>query len=79
MTKSARHREAAIRLLEYLVGVPAQEWYGKTNHEFPVREGAARGSILQSWGEFKADSLNLAVLGEKNQDAVRAMDRAGWK
>ena len=79
VTKSARHREAAIRLLEYLVGVPAQEWYGKTNHEFPVRQGVPGGDILQSWGEFKADSLNLAVLGEKNQDAVRAMDRAGWK
>ena len=79
VTKSARHREAAIRLLEYLVGVLAQEWYGKTNHEFPVLQGVPGGDILQSWGEFKADSLNLAVLGEKNQDAVRAMDRAGWK
>ena len=79
VTRSARHREAAVRLLEYLVSIPAQEWYGKTNHEFPVREGAAGGSILQSWGPFKADSLNLAVLGEKNRDAVRAMDRAGWK
>lgn len=79
VTNSARNREAAIRLLEYLVSVTAQEWYGKANHEFPVRDGVAGGDILQSWGPFKADSLNLAVLGEKNQDAVRAMDRAGWK
>lgn len=79
VTKSARHREAAIRLLDYLVGVPAQEWYGKTNHEFPIREGVAGGDILQSWGPFKSDSLNLAVLGEGNGDAVRTMDRAGWK
>ena len=79
VTKSARNKTATVRLLEFLVGVPAQEWYGKTNHEFPVREGVAAGDILQSWGAFKADSLNLAVLGENNQDAVRAMDRAGWK
>ena len=79
VTRSARHEEDAVRLLEYLVSVPAQEWYGKTNHEFPVREGVTGGSILQSWGSFTADSLNLAVLGEKNQEAVRAMDRAGWK
>ena len=79
VTRSARHREAAIRLLEYLVGVQAQAWYGKANHEFPVREGVAGGRLLQSWGPFQADNLNLAVLGEKNQDAVRAMDRAGWK
>ena len=79
VTRSARNRTTAVRLLEYLISIPAQEWYGKTNHEFPVREGVAGDSILQSWGAFKADSLNLAVLGENNQAAVRAMDRAGWK
>ena len=79
VTKSARHRENAVRLLEYLVSVPAQEWYGKANNEFPVRAGVAGGEILQSWGPFRADSLSLVVLGENNQAAVRAMDRAGWK
>ena len=79
VTRSAQHRDAAVRLLEFLVGIPAQEWYGKTNHEFPVRAGVAAGDVLQSWGAFRADSLNLAVLGENNQAAVRAMDRAGWK
>ncbi len=79
ITKSARNKEAAVRLLEYLAGVPAQEWYGETNHEFPVREGVAVNRILRSWGLFKADGLSLAVLGENNQAAVRAMDRAGWK
>ncbi len=79
VTRSAGHKGAAVRLLEYLVSIPAQEWYGKTNHEFPVREGVTGDSILQSWGAFKADNLNLAVLGENNQAAVRAMDRGGWK
>lgn len=79
VTRSAGRKAAAVGLLEFLVSVPAQEWYGKANHESPVREGVEGGSILQSWGEFKADGLNLAVLGEKNRDAVRAMDRAGWK
>ena len=79
VTQSARHKENAIRLLEYLVSIPAQEWYGKTNNEFPVRASVAGGEILQSWGPFRADSLSLAVLGENNQAAVRVMDRAGWK
>ena len=79
ITRSTRQKAAAVRLLEYLVSIPAQEWYGKTNHEFPVREGVTGAGILQSWGAFKADSLKLALLGEHNQAAVRAMDRAGWK
>ena len=79
VTRSARNKTAAVQLLEYLVSIQAQEWYGKTNREFPVQDGVAGDSILQSWGEFKADNLNLAILGENNQAAVRAMDRAGWK
>ena len=79
ITRSAKNRAAAVRLLEFLVSIPAQEWYGKTNNEFPVRAGLTGADILQSWGAFKADSLNLTVLGEQNQAAVRAMDRAGWK
>lgn len=79
VTRSARRRAAAIRLLEYLASAPAQRWYGEKNHEFPIRAGVAAGDILKSWGPFKADALSLAVLGENNQAAVRAMDRAGWQ
>jgi iron(III) transport system substrate-binding protein len=35
--------------------------------------------VLQKWGDFKADDLNLAKLGELNDEAVRLMDRAGWR
>jgi iron(III) transport system substrate-binding protein len=34
---------------------------------------------LAAWGDFKADDLNLAILGEHNPEAVRLMDRAGWR
>ncbi len=79
MTVAARNSENALKLMEYLVGEEAQKWYAEVNHEYPVREGVAWSEILESWGEFKADTLNLSRLGELNGDAVRLMDRAGWK
>ena len=79
MTVAARNSENALKLMEYLVGEEAQRWYAEVNHEYPVREGVAWSEILESWGEFKADTLNLSRLGELNGDAVRLMDRAGWK
>jgi iron(III) transport system substrate-binding protein len=79
LTQSAKHREAAVKLLEYLAGDTAQQWYADTNGEYPVRPGIPVSATLAAWGDFKADDLNLAQLGELNGEAVRLMDRAGWK
>jgi len=57
----------------------AQAWYAAANGEYPVVPGVPVGATLAAWGTFKADTLNLARLGELNADAARLMDRAGWK
>ncbi|MCW8827295.1 MAG: Fe(3+) ABC transporter substrate-binding protein, partial [Gammaproteobacteria bacterium] len=79
LTKASKNRSAAIELLEYLVSNEAQAWYGEKNYEYPVKEGAAISATLQSWGSFKADTMNLSILGQNNPQAVMLMDRAGWK
>jgi iron(III) transport system substrate-binding protein len=79
VTKSAKNREAAVKLLELLAGDEAQQWYAETNGEYPVRPGIPVSEILADWGELKADSLSLEKLGVLNGEAVRLMDRAGWK
>ncbi len=79
LTQSAKNEAAAIRLIEFLVSPESQAWYAEVNGEYPVREGTPISSVLEQWGTFKADSLNLAQLGELNAAAVRLMDRAGWR
>ncbi len=79
VTQSAKNREEAIKLLKFLVNDESQYWYAKTNLEYPVRPGIEWSDTLKSWGKFKADDLNLAKLGQYNPEAVRIMDRAGWK
>ena len=79
ITKNAKHREAAERLLEFLVNPESQAWYAEVNNEFPVVVGSKVSAVLESWGPFKADSLNLTTLGENNRAAVELMDRAGWR
>jgi len=34
--------------------------------------------LLQSWGDFKADEINLSQLGENNSQAVMIFDKVGW-
>ena len=79
VTLHAKHPEAAERLLEFLVNAESQTWYAEVNNEYPVVADAKTSDLLKSFGEFKADSLNLSRLGENNRAAVQLMDRAGWR
>lgn len=79
VTRNAPNRENAVRLLEYLVSDEAQRLFAEGNQEYPVKPGIAASPTLQSWGEFREDTLPLSRLGELNGRAVVLFDRAGWK
>ncbi|MFO8154873.1 MAG: Fe(3+) ABC transporter substrate-binding protein [Thiohalospira sp.] len=77
---AASDKDDAVReFIEFLVREDSQEWYAEVNNEHPVRPGVPMSDTLAEWGDFKADDLSLATLGELNADAVRLMDRAGWR
>lgn len=75
----APNEAEAIQLLEFMVGDEAQTWYAEANNEFPIRTDIPVSDTLESWGEFEADPLALEQLGIHNAEAVRLMDRAGWR
>ena len=79
VTASARNGAEAIRLIEFLAGDEAQRIYAEVVYEYPVRPGVPTAAVVAAWGSFRADDLDLAVLGEHNAEAVRIADRAGWR
>ncbi|MCK5725370.1 MAG: Fe(3+) ABC transporter substrate-binding protein [Thiotrichaceae bacterium] len=79
VTKAAKNKNNAIKLIEFLVSPKSQQWYAESNHEYPVITDVEWSEDLKSWGKFKTDTLNLSKLGELNTEAVKLMDRAGWK
>jgi iron(III) transport system substrate-binding protein len=79
VTRHAKNPENAVRLLEFLAGEEAQQWYSEVNFEYPVRPDVPVSETLAAWGPFVADDVNLAALGQHNAEAVRIMDRAGWR
>lgn len=79
ITKHAKNRDNAIRLLEFLTTEDSQNWYAQVNHEYPVVPNVAPSSTLQAIGEFRADDVNMTALGANNRKAVEVMDLAGWK
>ncbi len=79
VTKSARNRANAVKLLEFLVSDEAQLIYASKVYEYPVKSGIAVSRVLGAWGRFKADKLLLSALAKHNAEAVRVADRAGWR
>lgn len=79
ITRAATHVDEARALIEFLAGEEAQHWYAERNNEYPVRDDIEPSARLQSWGEFKSDSVDVTDLGRLNAEAVMIMDRANWK
>ncbi|MEO0632389.1 MAG: extracellular solute-binding protein, partial [Planctomycetota bacterium] len=79
VVSTAPNRANAIRFLEFLLSSDAQESFASGNQEYPAADGVPAGAALDSLGPFKADTVNIAKLGEYNADAVKIMDKAGWR
>ncbi|MDN6298213.1 MAG: Fe(3+) ABC transporter substrate-binding protein [Halomonas sp.] len=79
VVKNAPHHDNAVRFLEFLASDTAQHIFASGNNEFPVVKGIRKDPVLESWGNFKKDDVNVSVLGENNPEAVRIFDRVGWR
>lgn len=79
MVKGAPHPEAAVKFLEYLASDSAQHYFADGNNEFPAVASVEPNETVKGLGQFKVDPLNVAVYGENQPAAQKAMDRAGWK
>ena len=79
VTKHADNRDGAIQLLEWLAGEEAQAEFAALNMEYPVNPAISPDSIVSAWGTFQGSPLNVAVYGKLQTDAIKLMDRAGYK
>ncbi len=77
--ENSPNKENAIKFLEYLTTPEAQEYFIGGNNEYPINDDAELAEVLESFGEFKSDAVNVSALGRNNPEAIQIMDRAGWK
>jgi iron(III) transport system substrate-binding protein len=79
VTKHAKHRDNAIKLIEFLSSPEAQNLYVDVNYEYPANLVVKPSTLITAWGEFKADTMDVAAAGELQTAAVKLMDRVGYK
>ncbi|MCF6217824.1 MAG: Fe(3+) ABC transporter substrate-binding protein [Gammaproteobacteria bacterium] len=79
VTRYASNVDGAIALLEWLASERAQNLFSDSNHEYPANAAVKPSAQVAAWGAFKANPLNVAKAGELQVEAVKLMDRAGYK
>ncbi len=79
LVDGAPNADAAVQFLEFLASDEAQRMFSMGNNEFPAVDGVEPIEALQPYADRRLDELNVGVLGENNAQAVRLMDRAGWR
>ncbi|MFD1737797.1 Fe(3+) ABC transporter substrate-binding protein [Bacillus salitolerans] len=79
LLQHAKNKENAIKFIEFMTSLEAQEQFAEGNNEFPANPSAESSETLKVWGEFKAQEIDMTTLGVRNTDAVKLYNEVGWK
>ena len=79
VTKSSKNKKEAIKFLEFLTEKDNQRIFSEANYEYPLDYNNSKSKFHLKWGRFKADSIDLSILGKNNAEAVKIFDLAGWE
>lgn len=80
VARHAKHREAAVKFLEYLASDSAQAYFAEGNNEWPVVAGAKTGNpALRALGDFKTESVPISAIGRNQVEVQRMLDRVGYR
>ncbi len=79
VARYAPHREAAIAFIEWLSDGQAQALFAGENLEYPANPEVAADPLIKAWGKFRQDLINVSQAGAMQADAVKLMDRAGYR
>lgn len=79
VVKTAPNPAGALKFIEYLASREAQDIFARGNNEYPAVSGTAIDSVVRGFGSFKEDRINAAEFARLNAEAVKIMDRAGWR
>lgn len=79
LVKDSANAEAAIKLVEYMLSVPAQEKLSAGNYEFPVNHEAKKAPLLEGWGDFRTAKIDFAAMNENKTGAKAILEASDWK
>lgn len=79
VTKHSKNSKAAQTFLEWLSDTEAQKMFAGLNLEYPANSSVAYDPLVKSWGKFKQDIINVEDAGALQGEAIKLMDRVGYR
>lgn len=79
VTRHAKNPAGAQKLIEWLSSEAAQNQFADVNMEYPVNPKVKPDAKVAAWGSFKQNLINVKQAGSLQAQAVKLMDRAGYK
>lgn len=79
VAKYTKNEAGAVKLLEWLSSEKAQNLYADVNLEYPANPKVKADPVVNAWGAFKPNLINVAQAGALQAKAVMLMDRVGYK
>ena len=78
--KNSPNSENANAFLEFLISKEVQKYMVNKSYEYPIVSDVKPSPEIASFGSsFLEDQTSVKNFGQLNPDAVRLMDRSGWK
>ncbi|WP_456390479.1 Fe(3+) ABC transporter substrate-binding protein [Profundibacter sp.] len=78
LTKHAPHKADAIKLMEFLASPEAQTIYAEQNYEYPIAPGTKASELVQSWGTFTPDAVNLMDIAKLRPAALKIVEEVDF-
>lgn len=77
LTKHAKNKDAAVKLMEFLVSDEGQAIYAAVNNEYPISPKVQPSDLVKSWGTLKPDPLPLDNIAKFRKQASELVDKVG--
>lgn len=77
LVKHAGNREAALRLIEFLVSRQGQEMFAEVNREYPTRPDVPAAEEVPPVESYEVADVPMYLLGEKRSETLDLIERAG--
>lgn len=78
LTRQAPNKEAALKLIDFMVGHEAQELYASLNFEYPVAADVPAVPLIRDLGKLEADRTPLAEIARHRAKASELVDKVGF-